>query len=149
MGNVINSSWQCLKGYCLSFCSNLEKMKNLSSIDFKVISSLKEQLFISLFAFISKFNRNMIWKLPPFNFYHPWQKLNPLRNWLVIWLILVSSHFKLDTCDLFIFLNNSTKNEIVLQDQKIFIIMIDNAPLKQSTNKKKLHKYLNYAQQTN
>jgi hypothetical protein len=26
----------------------------------------------------------------------------------------VSSHFKLDTCHLFIFLNNSTKNEIIL-----------------------------------
>jgi hypothetical protein len=49
-----------LKGYCLSFCSNLKTMKNLSQIDFKVISNRNKQLFIPLFAFISKFNRNMI-----------------------------------------------------------------------------------------
>jgi hypothetical protein len=29
-------------------------------------------------------------------------------------LDLVCSHFKLNTCHLFIFLNNSTKNEIIL-----------------------------------
>jgi hypothetical protein len=49
-------------------------------IDFNlVISRIKKQLFITLFAFISQFNGNMIWKFPPFNFYHPWQKFNSLH----------------------------------------------------------------------
>jgi hypothetical protein len=34
--------------------------------------------------------------------------------------ILVPSHFKLDTCHLFIFLNISTKNEILFGDQIFF-----------------------------
>jgi hypothetical protein len=42
----------------------------------------------------------------------------------------VSSHFKLGTCHLFFFLDNSTKNEIILGDQKFLSdIMKDNVPL--------------------
>ena len=84
--STLQGLYKTLKGYCLSFCLNFENMQILSNIDSEVISSIKEQLFIPLLASIRKFDRNMTWKLPPFNFYHPWQKFNSQHNWLVIWL---------------------------------------------------------------
>jgi hypothetical protein len=90
------------------------KDAKLVQINFRNTFQYGGTIFKALFEFIFKLKRIIILKLPPLNVCHPWQKFNLLHNRLVIFdFRLVSSHFKVDTYHLFIFLNNITKNETI------------------------------------
>jgi hypothetical protein len=87
-------------------------------IDFEVISSIKEQLFIPIFTLISSLLK--IWNE---NYLHLIFIIHDKNS--ICYIIdlqydfrFLSSHFELVTCHLFIILYNSTKNKTILGDQK-------------------------------